>query len=184
MVFGAFSSFLHFFHFLLLLPHLPPSLPLSPSLPPPFLLLPPSFLSLFISVALSPSSLEFYILQSPRCHYVCVSLPRPLSALSLFRPFLPRSFLYCPFHSSLFFSRPSVSFSLSLLPPSLPLISLSLCRTSLSCTSFVISLSPSHFSLDHPLSLPHLEFMFPNSQGAASSSVSSFPHSARMYVHP
>ena len=151
MVFGAFSSFLHFFHFLLLLPHLPPSLPLSLSLPPPFLLLPPSFLSLFISVALSPSSLGFYILQSPRCHYVCVSLSRPLSALSLFRPFLPRSFLYCPFHSSLFFSRPSVSFSL--LPPSLPLISPSLCRTYLPCTSFVISPSPSHFSLGLFLSL-------------------------------
>ena len=35
-----------------------------------------------------------------------------------------------------------------------------------------------------PSLYPTWNFMFPNSQGTASSSVSSFPHSVSMYAHP
>ena len=109
---------------------------------------------------LHPWNFTFY---NPQDATVCVCLSLVLSRLSLSLSSFSPSFLSLLSLSFIPLFLSSFRLFLSLSPPSLSPsnLTLSLSHLPLSCTSFVISLSFSHFSLDPPLSLPHLEFYVP-----------------------
>ena len=158
-----------------------PSIPLPPSSFPPSPTFFPLSLHFCCSLSLLPRILHSTIPKMPLC--VCVSPSSSLGSLSLssfspsFLSLLSLSFI------PLFLS----SFRLFFSPPSLSPSNLSLSLSHLSPLHLFryLSLSLSLFSWSLSLSLyPTWNFIFPNSQGTASSSVSSFSHSVSMHAHP